>query len=120
MASRLYTVVVDSREPASLARFWAAVLEWQIVYEVPDEVAIAKDDDTYPGLVFVPVPEHKALKNRLHIDLAPDDRDSEVERICTLGATKTDVGQSEEATWVVLSDPEGNEFCVRRSRDGGV
>jgi len=92
VGSRFYTVVIDSLDPAALARFWAGVLEYQIVFEAPDEVVVARDDDTYPGLIFVPVPEHKTTKNRLHIDLAPDDRDVEVARICALGATKVDVG----------------------------
>ena len=68
----------------------------------------------------MPVPEHKGGKNRPHIDLAPDDRDAEVDRICSLGATKIDICQSIEATWVVMADPEGNEFCVLRAREGGV
>ncbi len=119
MGSRFYTVVVDSADPHSLARFWAAVLDWKVVYEEPDEVVVARDEDTYPALVFVPVPEAKSLKNRLHIDLAPEDRDAEVERIIALGATHADIGQGDE-TWIVLADPEGNEFCVLSAREGGV
>jgi predicted enzyme related to lactoylglutathione lyase len=117
MPSQWYTTVVDAADPAALARFWAAVLDYQIVYEAPDEVVIAKDEHTYPGLIFVPVPEAKSVKNRLHIDLNPDDRDAEVARIIDLGATRADVGQSDEVTWVVLADPEGNEFCVLRARE---
>jgi predicted enzyme related to lactoylglutathione lyase len=86
------------------------------VYESSEEMAIAKDEHTYPGLVFVPVSEGKSVKNRLHIDLAPDDRDAEVERIIGLGATRADVGQGEDVSWVVLADPEGNEFCVLSTR----
>jgi len=117
MASRWYTVVIDANDVASLARFWAAVLDYQIIYEADDEVVVAKDERTYPGLVFVPVPEGKAVKNRLHIDLNPDDRDAEVERLVALGATRVDVGQGPDVTWVVLADPEGNEFCVLRARE---
>ena len=120
MPSRFYTVVVDARDPAALARFWKDVLDWKTVYESPDEVVIAKDDEQHPGLVFVPVPEDKQIKDRLHIDLAPDDRDAEVERIVALGATRADVGQGDDVTWVVLADPEGNEFCVLSSREGGM
>jgi predicted enzyme related to lactoylglutathione lyase len=120
MPSRFYTVVVDATDPARLARFWAAVLDWKIVFEQLDEVVIAKDEDTYPGLVFGTVPEAKRVKNRLHIDLAPDDRDAEVARLLALGATHADVGQSDEVTWVVLADPEGNEFCVLSTREGGL
>jgi len=120
MPSRFYTVVIDANDPAALARFWAAVLDWKIVYEAEDEVVIAKDEDVYPGIVFGTVPETKTIKNRLHIDLAPDDRDAEVDRILALGATRADVGQTGDETWVVLADPEGNEFCVLRTRDGGM
>ena len=121
MPSLFYTVVVDARDPAALARFWAAVLDYEVIFEEPDEVVIARDEHTYPALVFVPVPEDKTVKNRLHIDLHPDDRDAEVQRIVGLGARPVDIGQTEEdVTWVVLADPEGNEFCVLRPRDGGV
>ncbi len=102
-----------------MARFWAAVLEYR-VFEEDDEVVVARDDDTYPALLFVPVPETKTVKNRLHIDLNPDDRDAEVERVIGLGAHRVDIGQGAEVTWVVLADPEGNEFCVLRAREGGV
>ena len=73
-----------------------------------------------PGLVFVKVDEPKAVKNRLHLDLAPhtgDDRDAEIARLKALGATEVDVGQGPEVTWTVLADPQGNEFCVLSSRD---
>ncbi len=121
MGSRLYSIVIDSRNPSSLARFWAEVLDFKVVYEEEgSEVVVARDDSTYPGLIFVPVPEPKAVKNRLHIDLNPHDRDVEVERLIGLGAKRVDVGQGPEVTWVVLADPEGNEFCVLRPRDGGV
>ncbi|MGH7640303.1 MAG: VOC family protein [Candidatus Dormibacteria bacterium] len=120
MGSRFHSVVVDCHDPAAQARFWAKVLDYSIVYEETDEVVAARDDDTYPALVFVPVPEEKTVKNRLHIDLAPGDRDEEVERLLGLGARRVDVGQGKEVTWVVLADPEGNEFCVLSAREGGV
>ncbi len=116
MPSKWYTVVIDSADPASLARFWAAALDFQVVYSAPDEVVVAKDDDTYPGLVFVPVPEGKSVKNRLHFDLNPDDQEAEVERLKGLGAQPVDVGQG-DVSWVVMADPEGNEFCVLRARE---
>jgi hypothetical protein len=66
-------------------------------------------------MVFVNVPEAKTLKNRLHIDLNPDDQTAEVARLEGLGATRVDVGQG-EVRWVVMADPEGNEFCVLTAR----
>ncbi len=120
MGSRFFSIVVDASDPPALARFWAAVLDWKIILDDDDEVDVARDENSYPILTFVPVPEAKTVKNRLHIDLAPDDRDAEVERIIGLGARRADVGQSDDVTWVVLADPEGNEFCVLRTREGGV
>ena len=119
MGSKLWTIVVDSHDPAALARWWASVLDWTIFIEEPDEVVITKDDKTFPGIVFVPVPEAKTEKNRLHIDLNPDDREAEIERLLGLGARKVDIGQG-DVTWTILADPEGNEFCVLRAREGGV
>jgi hypothetical protein len=113
MAGRFYHLVVDSRDPARLARFWAAALGLEILFEAPDEVVIGTGPHDYPGICFVSVTEPKSTKNRLHIDIDPDDRDAEVQRLIGLGARPVDVGQ-DDVTWVVLADPEGNEFCVLR------
>ncbi|MFC5722493.1 VOC family protein [Streptomyces gamaensis] len=112
MASSLYTVVIDAHDMRAQAAFWCAVLDWKVVYADEHEVTIGADASATPGLCFVTVPESKTLKNRLHLDLNPDDRDAEVERIVGLGARRVDVGQSAQVTWAVLADPEGNEFCV--------
>jgi catechol 2,3-dioxygenase-like lactoylglutathione lyase family enzyme len=111
MASTWWSVEVDSADHRTLARFWAEVLGYRVVFEADDEVAIAKDEETWPRLVFGPVPEAKAGKNRLHIDLNPDDQGAEVARLEGLGARRVDIGQG-DVRWVVLADPEGNEFCV--------
>lgn len=116
MASRFYQLVIDSREPSALARFWAAALGQRILYESDDEVIVGSDEHSYPGLCFVPVPDDRTVKNRLHIDLDPDDRDAEVDRLIALGARRVDVGQSADVPWVVLADPEGNEFCLLKAR----
>ena len=121
-------MVVDCNDVAAQSRWWAEVLDWQIVYEADDEVVVAPEravdpsaGDMGPGLIFVPVPEPKSVKNRLHIDLAPpagQDQASEVRRLEAMGARRADVGQVPAAvTWVVMSDPEGNEFCVLSPRD---
>ncbi|UYQ61474.1 VOC family protein [Streptomyces peucetius] len=116
MAVSLYQIAIDCHDAPKLARFWAEVLDWQIVYEDPEEIIIGADASALPGIVFLTVPEDKKVKNRLHLDLSPDDRDAEVARIVGLGARRVDVGQDEDATWVVLADPEGNEFCVLRPK----
>jgi hypothetical protein len=116
MGSRWYTVVVDALDPVRLAYWWAEVLDYQVLHEESNEVVIGRDDRTYPGLSFVAVPDSKDGKNRLHLDLNPDDQDAEVERLIDMGARHVDVGQNSAVTWVVLADPEGNEFCVLRGR----
>jgi hypothetical protein len=107
-------VVVDARDPAALGRWWATALGWEVVAE--DEFEIRPAPDRLPGLLFVPVGEDKSGKNRLHLDFRPEDQASEVERLLSLGATRADVGQDGSVTWVVLADPEGNEFCVLSGR----
>ena len=104
-------VIVDAHDPLALGRWWAQALGWVFVGDDPDEVEIRPAPDTMPGLLFAPVTEPKTVKNRLHLDFRPVDRDAEVERFLSLGATRVDVGQG-DVPWVVLADPEGNEFCV--------
>jgi hypothetical protein len=107
--------IVDANDPAALGRWWATALGWVVVGEESDEYEIRPSADRLPGLLFGRVPEAKLVKNRLHLDFRPDDRDAEVERLLGLGATRADVGQGDES-WIVLADPEGNEFCVLSSR----
>jgi hypothetical protein len=107
--------IVDANDPVALGQWWAQALSWVVVNDDPEEYEIRPEPDRLPGLLFARVPELKTIKNRLHLDFRPDDRDAEVERLLALGATRADVGQGDE-TWVVLADPEGNEFCVLRSR----
>ncbi|WUS96402.1 VOC family protein [Streptomyces sp. NBC_00708] len=116
MTLRFYQLSVDAHDLPAQARFWSAALDWRILYEDEDEIVIGADETALPGMCFLSVPEDKAVKNRLHIDLSPDDRDAEVERLIGLGARRADVGQTPDATWVVLTDPEGNEFCVLRPK----
>jgi predicted enzyme related to lactoylglutathione lyase len=116
MTSRLYFITVDAHDPRALADFWSKVLDYRIAVDEPEEVGIEPRLGEGPALLFVPVPEEKTVKNRVHLDLAPDDQAAEVERLLALGATRVDVGQG-DVSWVVLADPEGNEFCVLTPRD---
>jgi predicted enzyme related to lactoylglutathione lyase len=115
MGNRWEQVVVDAEDPARLGRWWAEALHYQIVHETPEEVEIRRTPDEMPGLLFGLVPDAKTVKNRLHIDLRPDDQEAEVERLVDMGARPVDIGQH-DVDWVVLADPEGNEFCVLASR----
>lgn len=108
-------LVIHSPDPVELGTWWCEALGWVVVNADPDEFEIRSAPDSTPGLLFAPVPEAKAGKNRLHIDLRPDDRDIEVARLVDLGARRVDIGQG-DPSWVVLADPDGNEFCVLSSR----
>lgn len=111
MASRWYQLVVDAQDPVRLGNWWARVLGYAVLHESEHEVIIGTTPERYPGIVFVPVNGAKTVKNRLHIDLDPDDYAAEVARLVDLGATRIDIGQA-DAPWTVLADPEGNEFCI--------
>ena len=117
MGNRWENLVVDAQDPARLARWWAEALGYQITYEKPDEIEIRRSRDEIPGLIFLPVSEPRTVKNRLHIDLRPENQEAEVERLVDMGARHVDVGQPADVAWVVLADPEGNEFCVLAHRD---
>ena len=116
MPLALHHIVIDAHDLPGLARFWAEALGWRILSEREREVVIGPDETAPVGICFMPVTDHKAVKNRLHLDLAPDDQAAEVERIVGLGARRVDIGQGDQKSWVVLADPEGNEFCVLRPR----
>ena len=126
MTSRFTELAIDCADPHGLARFWCSVLD----YELQDEgdgivtigpAAVPEGENRLgpvaPTLTFAHVPEAKTVKNRLHLDLNPTDseQDDEVRRLLDLGARHVDVGQCDES-WVVLADPEGNEFCVLAGR----
>jgi Glyoxalase-like domain len=113
---RIQCVVVDADECEVLARFWSQALGWRITYESAGEWAIeppegSAEADVAPDILFVKVPERKTTKNRLHLDLRPKDQGAAVERLVGLGARPVDIGQG-DVSWVVMADPEGNEFCV--------
>ncbi len=121
MGAVLREIVVDCSDPHRVAEFWGQVLGWE-VQEDGDVLWMSASGQPFPDmlLVFVPVPENKTVKDRIHLDVSPIgcDQDDEVERIIGLGASRVDVGQG-ESPWKVLADPEGNEFCVLRRRVDG-
>ena len=114
MGAVLREIVVDCTDARRVADFWSKVLGWE-VQEKDDYLWMSESGAPYPDLVLVfgSVPEPKTVKNRVHLDVSPIGcgRDEEVERLLGLGAQRVDIGQG-ETPWVVLADPEGNEFCV--------
>ncbi|EOM76797.1 VOC family protein [Rhodococcus rhodnii] len=108
-------LVVNSLDPEALGRWWAQALGWE--YEIDqDGDVVVHAPGSAPDLLFLKVPEVKSVFNRLHLDFRPDDQKAEVARLLELGARTADVGQGEDVPWVVLADPEGNEFCVLSGR----
>lgn len=124
----LHDIVFDCRHPASLARFWAAVLDGYDVApyddaererlralgitDVEDDPTVLVEGPGHPRLFFQQVPEAKAVKNRVHLDLGAVGPEAEVERLLALGATVLHRRDKGEHRWVTLADPEGNELCV--------
>jgi predicted enzyme related to lactoylglutathione lyase len=124
MPTRLVHLVMDANDVPALAGFWAAALGWEIDDPSDEEIGVSPAGFSYPGpdavpLVLVPVPEAKAGKNRVHLDLASNSLAHQAElvsRVRDLGAQPVDIGQG-DVPWVVLADPEGNEFCVLEPRE---
>lgn len=126
MTSRFTELTVDCHDPERLAAFWCEVLDFKVIDRSEGMVEIGSWEPTVedirarqmsPTLVFIRVPEGKTVKNRLHLDVSPIDADTEdeVTRLLGLGAVKVDVGQGPGRSWVVMADPEGNEFDVLRT-----
>ena len=124
MTVSISQVTFDCSDPYALSQFWAQVTGWGAYPGEPnlpgdDECWLGDLDTPGPALFFQRVPEPKTVKNRLHLDVEPTDgtRDEEVERLIAIGATLYDDRRRPDGTgWVVLADPEGNEFCVERSQ----
>lgn len=113
---RLGSITCDGTP--ELGHFWSAALGWPLVWDHDDETAIRAPDRTGPFITWGPPLAPKVGKNRLHLDIAPPvhvDQQAEVDRLVSLGATRIDVGQG-DVSWVVMADPDGNEFCVLTPR----
>jgi catechol 2,3-dioxygenase-like lactoylglutathione lyase family enzyme len=122
MTLRIDCLTIDCSDPQVLADFWSQALGWQVVFADEYEIAIAAPEESgvaIPDLLFLRVPGVKQAKNRLHLDLRPGDRDAEVTRLESLGASRVEIGQRGDESWTVMADPEGNEFCVLRAQAAG-
>lgn len=114
MTSRTAVIAIDAVQPRVVADFWQAALGWEEVEADADGISIAPADQTWPTIDVLTVPEPKSTKNRLHLDLRADgcSTSEELRRLVNLGARQIDIGQGSDVGWVVLADPEGNEFCL--------
>ena len=119
MTLRWQCLCIDVADPSAAAAFWESALGWRRTHEEPDEVVLeppagSPEDGVAPDLLFSRLAEDKVGKNRLHLDLRPEDQGAEVARLEQLGARRIDIGQG-DVSWVVMADPFGNEFCVLRA-----
>ena len=119
MSSAILNITFDCADPRALARFWGQVTGWPVIQEPQpgsEESAVGNLGEGHPRLYFVQVPEGKTIKNRVHLDVMPADRtqDEEIDRLTGLGATIVS-DRRPDFGWVILADPEGNEFCVEIS-----
>jgi Glyoxalase-like domain len=122
VTSSLRNITVDCRDALALVRFWAAVLGWNVYFDDDPPVLVAPSfpPPVGPTMLFIPVPEPRTVKNRVHLDVVPNDRprDEEVARLVELGAVLVEDHRNETGDglgWVWLADPEGNDFCVELS-----
>jgi catechol 2,3-dioxygenase-like lactoylglutathione lyase family enzyme len=127
MSVRIRSITIDCKDPYTLSLFWSEVTGFK---ENPDDPNLPEhtedllvNPDGGPNLLFIKVPEDKVVKNRIHLDLSPSTpagRDAEMDRVLALGATFIDDHRrADGGGWVVLADPEGNEFCIERGLSGG-
>ena len=114
MSSFVFNVTFDCADPRALSRFWSEVTGYQLTGEERDDFVRlrAPDHRGVRYLLFFKVPEPKTVKNRMHVDLATRDVEAEVARLVGLGAKEIDRREGNGTRWVVMNDPEGNEFCL--------
>ena len=111
MTLRLTEICVDAHDMEALSAWWSTVLGWPAEPTEDGDIALRAPGGAGPDWLFLTVPDDKTVKNRIHFDFTPDDQQAEVDRVLGLGARHVDIGQGEQS-WVVLADPEGNEFCI--------
>lgn len=118
---KIQCITFDCADPKIPAKFWSEALDWPITIANEEEVVV-EDPNGGADLLFLRNPDKRVVKNRIHLDLRPKNQDEEVMRLERLGASRIEIGQSNDprTTWVVMEDPEGNLFCVLRNLNSGV
>lgn len=111
------TITIDCDDPELVATFWRELLGLEVVPHPTSSIRLGRSDGSTPQFLFTPAGRPTDRKNPWHFDLRPENRDAAVARAVLLGARHADIGQSGDESWVVLADPEGNEFCILQSPD---
>ena len=117
MALRFDEICIDAHDATSLGGWWSTVLGLATGRRRRRRRRAARAARRGPNWIFLAVPDEKVVKNRIHLDFRPDDQQAEVDRVLGLGARRADIGQRGDESWVVLADPEGNEFCILAAED---
>ena len=110
-------ICIDAADIHALSAWWAEVLGWRHEPTNDGDVMLFAPQGAGPDWLFIPVRDDRVVKNRIHFDFRPDDQQAEVQRVIALGARHVDIGQTGDESWVVLADPEGNEFCILAADD---
>jgi predicted enzyme related to lactoylglutathione lyase len=115
MTSPNIDLVLDCADPERLAEFWSEALGYKKVGFREPYFLLRPQEPAHPPLLLQRVPESKAGKNRMHLDIRVGDPDAEASRLQAIGATRVDEHREHDMHWITMTDPEGNEFCVCRS-----
>jgi hypothetical protein len=115
--ARVKNITMDCENPGRLAAFWQAATGYSVAFSNDLIANLAPPDAAAAHILLIKVPEPKSAKNRAHVDLEADDRQAEIDRLVSLGATQGETHSMGELIWTVMQDPEGNEFCVAQARD---
>lgn len=115
MGLRFDQICIDAADATALGGWWSEALGWPQDVDDDGDVVLHAPAGAGPDWIFLGVDDKRIVKNRIHFDFVPDDQRAEVDRLLRLGARHVDIGQGEQS-WVVLADPEGNEFCVLAER----
>jgi hypothetical protein len=116
MGLRFGEICIDAADPTALGAWWSKALGWPQDVDDDGDVVLRAPTGAGPDWLVVHVDDQRIVKNRIHFDFVPDNQQAEVDRLLGLGARHVDIGQGEQS-WVVLADPEGNEFCVLAAED---
>ena len=112
MTLKFDEICIDAHDATALGEWWAGVLGWPHDIDEDGDVRLHPPPGQGPPWIFIAVPDDKVVKNRIHLDFKGEDQQAEVDRVIRLGARHVDIGQTGDESWVVLADPEGNEFCI--------